>query len=149
MSEFNSSTSKKNDAPQDKWEEELSIDRLKMIWRYTQALTSPEISTRKEGFTHLIELDVIHNSPLIVYILASKINEVDITLRAYVINVLANILSLKTAPESSINLSQQTLTVSLSQIGTRDIYSLIQLVEVDRSSEENVIVKSLLSGSDP
>lgn len=117
----------------------LSSDQLFLIWKYAQALTSPKLSDRKDGFQRLIELNIINKSPLIVYLLATRIKEIDITLRAYIIKVLANILELKIPSDVSFSLTQHTLAAYLSQIGKGEIHALIQLVDVDPSSEENIV----------
>ena len=117
----------------------ISSDQLSLIWRYAQALTSPELSVRKDGFQHLIELNIINKSPLIVYLLATKLKEIDITLRAYIVKVLANILEININTDKSIELAQHTLAAYLSQIGKGEIHALIQLVDVDPSSLENIV----------
>jgi hypothetical protein len=124
----------------------VSSDQVLLIWRFTQALTSPELFERKDGFQRLIELNIINKSPLITYILATRINEVDITLRAYIVNVLANILEQNIRGDENIELTKLTLVDYLSQIGKREIHALIQLVEVDPFANEN-IVKIMCSSS--
>jgi len=117
----------------------FSFDQVLLVWRHAQALISPELFERKDGFQRLIELNIINKSPLITYLLATRIKEVDITLRAYIVNVLANILESKIQRDEAIEVTKHTLVEYLSQIGKREIHALIQLVEVDPFTNENIV----------
>ncbi|MFC2055002.1 hypothetical protein ACFLV7_12015 [Chloroflexota bacterium] len=118
---------------------EFSLDQIHQLWQSAEAISSPELSERKRGFERLIEFDVVRKSQLIVYLLATRIVEPDLTLRAYIVRVLAGILK----TESPNNLSPEdvriTLVNYLSQIGKREILALLQLAEIDPYAEEQII----------
>ena len=118
---------------------EFSLDQIHQLWESAEAISSPELSERKRGFERLIEFDVVRRSPLIVYLLATRIVEPDLTLRAYIVRVLAGILK----TESPDNLSPEdvrlTLVNYLTQIDRREILALLQLAEIDPYAEEQII----------
>ena len=118
---------------------EFSLDQIHQLWESAEAISSPELSERKRGFERLIEFDVVRRSPLVVYLLATRIVEPDLTLRAYIVRVLAGILK----TESPDNLSPEdvrlTLVNYLSQIDRREILALLQLAEIDPYAEEQII----------
>jgi hypothetical protein len=118
---------------------EFSQDQIYQLWESAEAISSPELSERKRGFERLIEFDVVRRSPLIAYLLATRIVEPDITLRAYIVRVLTGIIN----PDSPDNLSPEdvrlTLVNYLSQIDLREILALLQLAEIDPYTEEQII----------
>ncbi|GAI27626.1 unnamed protein product, partial [marine sediment metagenome] len=58
---------------------EFPQDQIYQLWKSTEAISSPELSKRKRGFESLIEFDVVRRSPLIAYLLATRIVEPDLT----------------------------------------------------------------------
>jgi hypothetical protein len=109
---------------------EFSLDQIHQLWESTEAISSPELSERKRGFNRLIEFDVVRRSPLITYLLATRIVEPDFTLRAYIVRVLAGILKTDSPDNLSTKEVRLTLVNYLSQIDLREILALIQLAEI-------------------
>jgi hypothetical protein len=118
---------------------EFSQDQIYQLWKSTEAISSPELSKRKRGFESLIEFDVVRRSPLIAYLLATRIVEPDLTLRAYIVRVLASILKTDLPDNLSTEDVRLTLVNYLSQIDLREILALLQLAEIDPYAEEQII----------
>jgi hypothetical protein len=118
---------------------EFSLDQIHQLWESAEAISSPELSERKRGLERLIEFDVVRRSPLITYLLATRIVEPDFTLRAYIVRVLAGILKTDSPDNLSTEDVRLTLVNYLSQIDLREILALIQLAEIDPYAEEQII----------
>ena len=118
---------------------EFSLDQIHQLWESAEAISSSELSERKRGFERLIEFDVVRRSPLITYLLATRIVEPDFTLRAYIVRVLAGILKTDSPANLSTEDVRLTLVNYLSQIDLREILALIQLAEIDPYAEEQII----------
>lgn len=118
---------------------EFSLDQIHQLWESAEAISSPELNERKRGFERLIELDVISRSPLIAYLLATRIVEPDLTLRAYIVRVLAGILKTDSPDNLSPEIVRYTLVNYLSQIDLREILALLQLAEIDPYAEEQIV----------
>ncbi len=119
---------------------EFSLDQIHQLWESAEAISSPELSERKRGLERLIEFDVVRRSPLIAYLLATRIVEPDLTLRAYIVRVLAGILKTDSPNNLSPDDVRLTLVNYLSQIDLREIMALLQLAEIDPYAEEQIIL---------
>lgn len=62
------------------------------VWAATQGLTSPDAAIRREALDRLIVLDAARLSPLVAYVLATRIFEPDLDLRRRVIETLGQLL---------------------------------------------------------
>lgn len=108
------------------------------VWGACEAVTSPDINVRREGLERLLTLDVVRKSPLVAYLLASRIVEPDLALRTRVVNVLAEIFSRDQDEAPVSNQVKQHLNSYLSQMRTRPIFALLQVAEMDSGCEDRV-----------
>lgn len=114
-------------------------ENLTDIWFAAELLISPELLERKKGFKRLIELDAIKQNPIIIYLLASNLSEPDFSLRAFIVRVLSGLLDDIKTSKSPQKDPRFILTNYLSQISTEEVYSLLELAEVDPPSREYVV----------
>jgi hypothetical protein len=114
-------------------------ENLTDIWFAAELLISPELLERKKGFERLIELDAIKQNPIIIYLLASNLSEPDFSLRAFIVRVLSGLLDDIKTSKSPQKDPRFILTNYLSQISTEEVYSLLELAEVDPPSREYVV----------
>jgi len=108
------------------------------IWEAAEAFISPELTRRIWGLNCLIKQQAIYISPLVAYLMATRLAEPDIELRSRIVHTLANTLSpmdrTTTVQEAVVNV----LNNYLKSMRTRMIFSLIQVVDFDKSLEPDV-----------
>lgn len=108
------------------------------IWNLAEKMVSPDIENRRVGLESIVELDVLPRFPLLVYILATRITEPDIDLRGEVVNALANVLVTQ-SKNGSVTPGSSILSDFLSRMRTRQVYSLLQVVDTNPVSEPHVM----------
>lgn len=122
------------------------------LWQAAEALASHDVLTRSEGLAQLVKSDAVRRSPLVAYLVATRLADPDIALRTRVVQVLADtlVLSQVTYPEAGdasaqpvSGAVQRSLVSYLGELRTRQIYALLQVVDFDRSCEP--LVSCLLS----
>jgi hypothetical protein len=111
------------------------IEPLPEVWEALEAFCSPELGTRRVGLDALISLDVARRSPLVAYVLATRLDEPDLALRTRVVQVLGDLLcSMNDNGSSATTLVRLQLGAYLAQMRTRRIYALLQVAEADPST---------------
>lgn len=139
MNRYSEHTSQKNGTNIDILGEIISSKQLWELWEYSEALIASELEVRKFGFEHLVENNIVDQSALLIYLFASRIKEPDIKLRAYIINVLGSAVTRITSRGEISAPPYQTLSAYLSHAGKDEIKSILELLEADPSSEENIV----------
>ena len=76
-------------------------------WQEVEKLTSPDSNEREAALDSLMEQGVARTSPLIAYILATRISDPDLELRAHIAKALGSIL---TADENGQFVADQVMT---------------------------------------
>jgi len=109
------------------------------VWSAADALTSPEVSVRASGLVQLSQLGAARFSPLVVYVLATRLNEPDVALRAQVVNLLAQVLIPDAQGEAAPDNVRRTLSQSLAQMRTRQVFALLQVAENDADTKGAVV----------
>ena len=109
------------------------VELFPAVWSAAEALTSPEVRTRNAAFNRLVELGAPRISPLIGYLLATRIVEPDLTLRCRIIHTLGELLLLDEHGRQAPDAVRRHMTVYLAQMHTRPIYCLLQAAAADSS----------------
>lgn len=104
------------------------VELFPEVWGAAEKLISPELHLRWEGLEGLLESNAPRFSPLILYLLCTRIVEPDIDLRARIIEALGDV----TQPDKNGNpapgIVRLILINNLSRIRTRQIYALLQVL---------------------
>ncbi len=122
---------------------DLRADLLPEVWQAAEALAAPELETRWQGVKRLAGLDAARQYPLVAYVLATRLIEPDIALRARVVELLGAALC-ASDPAAPIHPgAYANLLAYLGGMRTRPIYALLQVAEFDAATEP--MVAALLS----
>ena len=70
-----------------------AVEFFPEVWNAVEGLSSPELLTRRESLDRLIVLDAPRLSPLVAYVLATRIFEPDLELRCRVVTALGKVLT--------------------------------------------------------
>jgi hypothetical protein len=109
------------------------------FWRAAQDLIHPALEVRQSGFEQLTSLGMNSHSPLVAYLLVSRLAEPDLRLRALIVKELSNLLNLPFNGNQAINEVLYYLKTNLSQLSRNQIVSLLQLVEAYPQSYPHVM----------
>ena len=114
------------------------LEFLSILWNAAEALASPDLGTRRSGLERLVEIDAARSSSLVVYVLATHLNEPDLGLRSRIVKVLADVLRQDGRDGRDSEAVKSRLTGYLAQMRTRQIFALLQVAEFDPSTEPMV-----------
>jgi hypothetical protein len=70
-----------------------TVELFPAVWNAAQDLVSSDVSIREEGLNTLIKFGAVRLSPLVAYLVATRLDEPDIGLRTKVVEVMADVLS--------------------------------------------------------
>jgi hypothetical protein len=120
------------------------LEELPLVWEAAEAACSPELLNRVGGVERLIAMDSPKQSPLIVYLFASRLTEPDIELRTRIVKSIGGLEGEGSDGTALNEAVRKTLSERLAAMRTREIYALLQVALYDKSAEE--YVANLLSG---
>jgi hypothetical protein len=104
------------------------VELFPTVWAAAENLSHADARQRQQGLRLLVECGAARLSPLIVYVIFTRITDPDINTRSLVVQALADVLALdekgRQAPESV----RQHLMAQLGQLRTREIFALLQLL---------------------
>ncbi|MEA3349206.1 MAG: hypothetical protein U9Q82_01140 [Chloroflexota bacterium] len=107
------------------------------LWQALEQIASPETSQRYQGLDILLELEVPTRSPLVAYVLATRLTDPDINFRASVIKTLGKII----APASGEPISlpaRRYLKGYHSIVGRGTVLATLEVAEIDASVESYI-----------
>jgi hypothetical protein len=105
-----------------------TVELFPAVWSATEGLIAPEEETRRAALQHLEELGAPRLSPLVAYLLATRLNEPDLDLRCAVVRALGDLLAHDDQGRITPETVRRPLRIYLSQMRTRAIFSLLEVV---------------------
>jgi len=105
-----------------------AVELFPAVWRAAEALTMPEAGTRLYALEQLNKLNAPRVSPLIAYLVATRIDDPDIEVRTEAIQTLGRIFVQDEEGKLAADTVRYHLSEYLSQMRTRQVYSLLQAV---------------------
>ena len=121
---------------------EASRARLELypaVWGAADALTSPDETLRRNGLEELSRLGAARYSPLVVYVLATRLSEANLEMRVKVVELLAQVLLPDAEGKYAPHPVRLTLGQSLAQMRTRQVFALLQAVEAAPQAWDAVV----------
>lgn len=119
-----------------------SIDLISDVWSAAQSaaedLLSDDLFTREEGLTRLVAIDAVRISPLIGYMLVTRLTEPNTALRVKIVRALGDALASNLDVHPSSRHWVSMIRQHLAQMRTRQVYSLLQVVEHDNSTTTHI-----------
>jgi len=104
------------------------------IWESCEDLTHPDLQIRREGIQRLVETRAARYSPLVAFILATKLTDPDLSFRTYTAKILADVIDSDSQGQLPSEVVRVTLINHLAQMRTRQIFSLLQVADYDPST---------------
>ena len=121
-----------------------TIELFPKVWAAAEALADRTVELRRDGLVCLEELRAARFSPLVSYLLFTKLTEPDLGLRAIVINILAEVLGPDEGGQFAPEVVRQVLLYHLSQMEPLQIHALLEAVVYDSALESpvGILIKS-------
>ncbi|UCD98428.1 MAG: hypothetical protein JSV42_15970 [Chloroflexota bacterium] len=120
---------------------EESIGTLELfpaVWSALEDLTSEESDIRLKGLAQIIKLNGARHSPVVAYILTTRITDPNIELRARIVEALSDVLSPDKSGLPAPEEVRNCVHFSLSGMRSREIYALLQVSAKFQSLEGEV-----------
>jgi hypothetical protein len=115
-----------------------AVEFFPEVWSAVEGLTSSELLTRREALDRLIVLDAPRLSPLVAYVLATRIFEPDLELRCRVVTTLGKVLSPSDTGKITPDAVRSHLKVYCYQMEHRGVFQLLEVAEDYPEAESSV-----------
>lgn len=119
-----------------------TLELFPAIWHLSEAMISPDIAVRRTALREILKSDAARLLSLVAYTLATRITEPDLGIRAMVISALSDIMLPDMDGNPPAESVRQCLTIYLSQMRTRQLYALLQVLP-DRPALEQGVARLL------
>lgn len=111
---------------------------LPAVWSATEALAAPDSVTRHHGIDALVELGVQRTSPLVAYMIATRLNDPDIYIRRRVVYILADLILKDPVVSPTPDSVRKTIMNYLHNMGEKTIYGLLEVTLMDSHVEKSI-----------
>ena len=119
-------------------ESQGDIELFPAVWSAVEDLTLSDPKVRWGAFERLLELNAQRFSPVVAYILVTRLTEPDLALRARIAQALGEVLVPDAAGQPAPDEVRKSLVYYLSQVRTRRIFALLQIAAMDPGLEGHV-----------
>ena len=106
------------------------IELFPTVWGAAESLSSPEAKLRQQGLDLLVKSGAIRVSPLVIYVIYTRITDPDLDIRSLVVKALADVLTPDEKGRLAPEPVRQHLMTQLARMRTREIYALLQLLSI-------------------
>jgi hypothetical protein len=114
------------------------LELFPAVWSAAEGLTSPDIHVRNTSLDRLLELGAPRLSPLISYLLATRIIEPDLPLRCRIIQALGELLSTDKVGRQTPDAVRRHMVTYLAQMRTRPLFCLLQAAIAEPGLETHI-----------
>jgi HEAT repeat protein len=115
-----------------------SIELFPAVWSAVEDLTLSDPKIRWDALDRLLQLNAQRFSPIVAYILVTRLGEPDLKLRTRIVQALGEILVPDENGQPAPEEVRKSLAYYLSHLRTRRIFSLLQVSAFDSGMEGHV-----------
>lgn len=116
----------------------FALDQGVEFWKAAQDLIHPDVELRRSGLETLMAFGAASYSPLLAYLLVSRLAEPELQLRARIVKELSRLLDLPFNGNQAINEVIYFLKNNLSQMHRNQIVSLLNLADAEENTYQHV-----------
>lgn len=114
------------------------LELFPAVWSAAEGLSSPEAHTRTAAFNRLVELGAPRLSPLVSYLLATRITDPDLSLRCQIVQALGDLLIPDERGQQTPDAVRRHMIAYLAQMRTRPVFCLLQTAIADPILEAHI-----------
>jgi hypothetical protein len=100
------------------------------VWAAAEDLVSPFVENRKAALDQLETIGAARFSPLIAYLLATRVSDPDLEVRSQVIRILGDLLGVDKHGLVAMEPIRQYLAAFFRQMRTRTVFDLLQTADI-------------------
>lgn len=119
-------------------ESQGNVELFPAVWSAVEDLTLPDPKIRWNALERLLQLNAQRFSPIVAYILVTRLAEPDLKLRARIVQALGEVLVPDADGQPAPDEVRKSLAYYLSQMRTRRIFALLQVADLDPGLEGHV-----------
>jgi hypothetical protein len=108
-----------------------NVELFPAVWSAVEDLTLSDPKVRWDALDRLLSLNAQRFSPIVAYILVTRLAEPDLALRARIVQALGEVLVPDAEGQPAPDEVRKSLAYYLSHMRTRRIYSLLQVAAYD------------------
>jgi hypothetical protein len=113
-----------------------TLELFPKVWIAAEEMVDPILEIRQKSLENLEELSAARFSPLIAYLLFTRLNEPDLGLRCRIIRLLSDALSPDVNGNFASDGVRQILRHHLALLGRDQIYTLLEAIEIEPSLDK-------------
>jgi hypothetical protein len=117
-----------------------ALELFPAVWSAGEAIISPDRQVRRQGLEQIAQSHAARYSPLIAYLLVTRLMEPDMDLRTQVVTTLADALRPDSQGRVAPEPVRMQLINDLARMRTRQIYALLQVADFDPQTVNSVAV---------
>ena len=122
-----------------KTQSEAEFEGTEEVWLAAERLVSPRAVEREEALDFLVEQGVLAKSPLIAYLLATRLSDPDLEVRCHMVKALGDVLTGGEQGEQLPDPVLRQLQDFLAYLNKEQILDLLEVSEQYLSAEESLI----------
>ncbi|MEW6717498.1 MAG: hypothetical protein AB1345_08345 [Chloroflexota bacterium] len=115
------------------------IELFPAVWRVTERLSAPEAAMRLDSLERLSAMNAPRVSPLVAYMIATRLTDPDLQVRFSVVRILGEILVPDKEGYTSHPDVRRHLSAQLSRMRRRSIFALLEVAVTHAEAEEHVV----------
>ncbi len=128
-----------------------SFELFPKVWGAAEALADVGVVNRHASLDCLEELSAARFSPLVAYLLFTRLNDPELAIRARVIKILADVLRPDLQGQFAPEAVRQNVLYHLTRLQPRELYALLEVAEFDPSSAASIatlLKANFMAGND-
>ena len=122
-----------------KTQPEAEFEGTEEVWLAAERLVSPRVIEREEALDYLVEQGSFAKSPLIAYLLATRLSDPDLEVRCHMVKALGDVLAGGEKGEQLPDPVLRQLQGFLAYLNKEQILDLLEVSEQYLSAEESLI----------
>jgi hypothetical protein len=114
------------------------FELLPMVWNATQALISPDPTTRSRGLDAVLEIGAHRASPLVAYLIATCIGDADLHIRRRAIYIVADLIRVEVGGIPAYEEIRNVIINYLHNAAEKLVYCLLEVDLIDPDCEISI-----------
>ncbi len=114
------------------------LEMLPVVWNATECLASADAITRQHGIDAILELGAQKASPLVAFMIATRLGDQNIYIRRRVIYILADLISWEPGDNPAADAIRKSVTNYLHDIGEETIFGILEVAVMDPQAEKPI-----------
>jgi hypothetical protein len=113
-------------------------DLLPVVWNATECLASADAITRQHGIDAILELGAQKVSPLVAYMIATRLADSDIYIRRRAIYILADLITWEPGDRPEVDSIRRSVTNYLRDMGEETVFRILEVAVMEAQAEKPI-----------